>query len=153
MDEPDFGIWEPPTPHTICILSRRDMGHLCGYAGIRLPTDDQGLVRNLVKNNLLIKEVSRNNHKVHGGVTFTGEGSKIQLPEEVDEDWVKSYFFLGFDCAHHGDLCFLFSKYTRPESASLKRTWPVYRDWDYCKSQCESLAEQMYYSCQGVYLG
>ena len=150
MAEPDFAIWEPPSPKMICVLSRADMGHLCGYAGIPVAN------MNDLKRSLLTDTITNNHFPVHGGVTFNGSGNNVRTPEDADVDWIKSYFFQGFDCAHMGDLSFMFSRamvdYLPYLPERLDKLRPVYRDWDYCKSQCEFLASHIY-SCGRSYLG
>ncbi len=56
--------------------------------------------------------------EVHGGLTYS---------EEEDGDWV-----VGFDCAHYGDKC-PYNEYTSG----------IYRDKNFVKFECESLAEQL----------
>lgn len=61
---------------------------------------------------------------VHGGVTYDSLNSPIKaMPEE-------GLFWIGFDCAHSGDRT----------ASSLNG---IFRDVDFCKAECESLAKQL----------
>ena len=60
--------------------------------------------------------------QVHGGLTFSSE---------VNGEWL-----IGFDCAHHGDI----TPGCGYEGLSYMGT---YKDMNFVKSECESLAEQI----------
>lgn len=61
---------------------------------------------------------------VHGGITFAGD-----FKHESDGWW------FGYDCAHCGDE-------TR-SAHSMKFNGDIWRDEEYCTTECESLAEQL----------
>lgn len=131
-DEPDKGQWVDEKTDLDCLIVRNHMGTLCGYVGVAEghPAFAQGydLLPDLV---------------VHGGVTFTGlcredaeEGHGIcHIPEEGRPDKV---WWVGFDCGHAWDVIPIMQKY----SLTLDRD-SEYRDWDYVKSECELLAQQL----------
>lgn len=73
-------------------------------------------------NNFYGKEYDDIPVQVHGGLTFSGE---------VDGEWL-----IGFDCAHHGDI----TPGCGYEHLSYMGT---YKDMNFVKSECESLAEQI----------
>ncbi len=87
-------------------------GHLCGY--VRLPECHPWSV---------CRSEWEVPAQVHGGVTFGPEG----LAGGRDDLWV------GFDCAHIGDLI----------PAAPSDRGGEYRDLAYVKAQCESLAQQV----------
>ena len=64
---------------------------------------------------------------VHGGLTYANRGSYIEQESEL--------WWFGFDCSHSGD-------YT-PEYSKTWDNEAIYRDYEYVKSECESLAKQL----------
>lgn len=96
-----------------CSIHRNDVKSLCGY--ITLTKD----------NSLYGVDYDNINISAHGGITYQGYNQ--------NENWV-----IGFDCGHYGDLTPYFL---------LKEDFPFnsfgeYRDMEYVKSECESMAEQ-----------
>jgi len=93
-------------------------GHLCGY--VKLPSEN------------FMTEDEINDLDVHGGITFNKNTS--------NGHWV------GFDCAHCYDIT--------PSTQSIKKSiaekyahlgmlWSSYRNFEYVKSEVESLAKQV----------
>lgn len=77
---------------------------------------------------------------VHGGLTFSGhcqEGGKIC--HEVCEGEDDNVWWLGFDCAHSGDLS---PKY-KQNYAEMMFGGEAYRDLDYVKREIAGLARQL----------
>jgi hypothetical protein len=91
-----------------CLIIKHEYGHLCGYVG--LPKEHK----------LYGKDYDDIYADVHGGVTFAGER------RQQADTW-----FVGFDCAHYGDLV-----------PGLMKSG-IYRDEAYVTEQCESLAKQL----------
>jgi hypothetical protein len=96
-----------------CSIHRNDLKALCGYITLTKDSSLYGVVYDEL------------NIQVHGGLTYNGY--------DENENWV-----IGFDCAHHGDLTPYFL---------LNEDFPFYsdgeyRDMQYVKSECESMAEQ-----------
>lgn len=96
-----------------CSIHRNDVKALCGY--ITLTKDSS----------LYSVDYDDINISAHGGITYQGY--------DQNENWV-----IGFDCAHYGDLTPYFV---------LNNDFPFdsfgeYRDMQYVKAQCESMAEQ-----------
>lgn len=89
-----------------CLLSRNPwLLNWCGYVGVSL---DHPNVKRLVKKTLKLSSYEReyledeeDNLDVHGGITYREEcqGPICHITEEKDK-----LFWLGFDCAHAGDL-------------------------------------------------
>lgn len=74
---------------------------------------------------------------VHGGLTYADkcQGSICHVPKPGESDDV---WWLGFDCAHSGDLC-MYSLVLQP---SQWRSHETYRDVSYVRRETERLAEQ-----------
>jgi hypothetical protein len=96
-----------------CSIHRNGVKALCGYITL---TKDSSLY-GVGYDNL--------NIQVHGGLTYDGY--------DKDENWV-----IGFDCAHHGDL----TPYFLLNDEYYFGQRGIYRDMEYVKYECESMAEQ-----------
>jgi hypothetical protein len=127
--EPDKRQWLDEATGLPCLIVRHDhSGHLCGYVGVSPghpwyeKTDEAVEAR------------------VHGGLTFCGKCRpdgrichKVE-PGEPDDVW-----WLGFDCAHCGDLTSIdrcgvaVCGYSRGDQ---------YRDFEYVTRECRDLAWQ-----------
>ena len=128
--EPDRIQWTSPTGF-VCLALRTSLGAWCGYVGVppahpwhgHQGDDDAG-----------------GSAVVHGGLTFAvdcrpvhSEGHPMDRICHVAEDGQPDHlFWLGFDCAHAGDLTPGGGRYPRES----------YRDAPYVKAQCEELAAQ-----------
>lgn len=135
FDEPDLEIWE--RNDTVCVVRRTDGGSLCGYVGIKInPDSAPGWTVSYLKS-------IRDKLNVHGGVTFeSGDIDHIVQFEQIDPtvlEWIDSYFFFGFDCAHVADLCFLKKELFH----LLGHNNEIYKDWKYACNQCEKLSDQL----------
>lgn len=118
LNEPNTEVWVDPHTGLLCAIARHpEMGHLCGYVGVHP----------------VCKNRSFEYATVHGGVTYDGEGPGSfdeLIPEEFsDLRWI------GFDCAHSGDLI--------PKMPMSIRGC-TYRTWDYVKAETASLARQVF---------
>lgn len=117
-NEQNFHEWiDKETGYRCRIIRPYDRSHLCGY--VKLPDNYS---RDWVGYDEIPVEI-------HGGVTFFGELSDVK-----DEIWI------GFDCAHLGDLS--------PQDLLTYKDGPlwkddVYRDLEYVKKECISLAKQL----------
>ena len=96
-----------------CSIHRNDVNALCGY--ITLTKD----------NSLYGVEYDDINIQAHGGLTYQGY--------DKNENYV-----IGFDCGHYGDL----TPYFLLNEDSIFGLRGIYRDMQYVKSECESMAEQ-----------
>jgi hypothetical protein len=95
-------------------------GHLCGYVAVPKGHPAYG------------RDYNELNVDVHGGLTFGSMGEGKYHPE--------GHYWLGFDCAHSGDLSPFYAEKYGGSSAS-----GVYRDMAYVTEQTESLAKQLAY--------
>jgi len=124
-----------------CLMRRTQLGAWCGYVAVPPghPYHGKGLEVDL---------------SAHGGITYAhgcaGEICHKAKPGESDEVW-----WFGFDCAHCWDLIPWMDAF-RKETADLieipkdvgatitqMHMRDEYRDVDYVKSECMSLAEQL----------
>ena len=127
--EPDKAQWQDKDTGLPCLAVRHtSCGHWCGYVGV-------------VKDHPYFqKDYNDCDVDVHGGLTFASlcdhkekpETGVCHIPEPGEDDHV---WWLGFDCAHLGDLCPAYD-YTHNYSS--------YKDLGYVKYQCEQLARQLY---------
>jgi hypothetical protein len=127
QEEPDKMQWMDPGTGLPCLIVRGPHGNLCGYVGV--PEEHPAFGERYDDVDV----------EAHGGLTFSDRcylGEKEQgvchtvEPGESDVVW-----WLGFDCAHGGDLCPKFSRHR----------WhgDVYRDIAYVRQQVLSLARQL----------
>jgi hypothetical protein len=153
--EPDsLAIQDEATGYSIQI-TRGPGGHLCGYVGIpsshrlfgknyneKVFVPASVMERSIVVDkvgviNLFCASLSSDEREaglldlvlavdVHGGLTFSGEAAPSSP--------IKGLWWLGFDCAHSGDLA--------PKYGSLG-FGDVYRDIAYVEGECRSLAAQL----------
>lgn len=110
-----------------CIISRNPVGTWCGYVGVPPGHPWHGKAYDDVEVN------------IHGGLTYA-QGCGVHIchkpePGEADDVW-----WLGFDCAHAGDLC--------PSMIAMRniiglpaRIDGVYRDQAYVMRETEYLAQ------------
>jgi hypothetical protein len=106
-----------------CIINRvEELGHLCGYVGVPAGHPWHG------------KHYVDVPADVHGGLTYSDKCNDaichVPNPGESDDVW-----WLGFDCAHFGDLSPGLQKH-------FTRISGTYRDISFVTSECERLAAQ-----------
>lgn len=92
----------------------------------------------------LVSQLAAHVHYLHchGGLTFRGHDVVDDLLSGSEYSWTKSYYYVGFDCAHMGDLCFL-----RKDIGGIRMKIfdkEAYRNWDYVREQCQDLARQIH---------
>lgn len=122
IEEPDEVIF--PYKNTLCKISRFIIevepslggmfgGHLCGY--VKVP-----------KNHLWYeKPYNEIECFIHGGLTVSKQGTN-------------THYWVGFDCAHPGDLVPSLKKIFQKMFANS-----VYRNIDYVMQECKNLVDQM----------
>lgn len=122
-----------------CLIVRHgSSGHLCGYVGIDSKHPLFGKTYGEIAEDLY----------VHGGLTFSGEcgGDICHKVEEGEDD---NIWWLGFDCAHSGDLTSFqihnesWKKELEEEYKKIGYPEDVYRTIDYVARQCRKLAKQL----------
>lgn len=136
-----------------------DIGHHCGYVGIPpshplhgknygdvcdclvFPSDEsmgkRGVIPIFCSNGEATPDAV---FDVHGGINFSGGDS--DYPAKSTDLW-----WFGYDCGHSGDgrsesyLKTMEERY--PNQPFMWTDRGVFRDVDYCISECESLAQQL----------
>ena len=102
----------------LCLILRNgSLGNLCGYVGIpKIMTS--------------LYEVEYDNIRIpcHGGLTFSGD------MKEYPNTW-----FIGFDCAHSGDLCYYMLDYYNFSNND------IYRDMSYVESELREMVDYIYH--------
>jgi hypothetical protein len=135
-NEPDKVQWRDEATGLPCLIVRATLGHLCGYVGVPPGHPWHGVEADAVR-------VGDEWPNVHGGLTFA-EGcqggdparSVCHVPDEGEPDDV---WWLGFDCAHLGDLtCLDTPAAYRFESPA----GDIYRDLAYVTAETGRLAAQ-----------
>lgn len=142
-----------------------DGGHHCGYVGVpsthplhgKSHTDDcdcltfpegeeigkRGVIPVLCSDGSATPGIV---FDVHGGLTYSGDGD---YPVASDGLW-----WFGYDCGHAGDGrsdAYLSSMQERyPDMPFMWSDNGVFRDADYCVSECESLADQLVSRVRGA---
>lgn len=155
MDEPDKVHWIDPATDLDCLAVRNGMGAWCGYVGLPPSHPFHGVGYGQCTRKDCGEEWCYDHSPggvidVHGGLTFAdschesdeGEGHGIchvPLAGRPHDVW-----WLGFDCAHAGDL----TPYDAAQQAAEPfRYWyrdgDVYRDLTYIKNECTRLAAQL----------
>ena len=124
VGEPDKAVWTDEKTGYVCMIHRNSGGALCGYVAV-----EPG-------HPWFEKDYDDVPADAHGGLTFashcqknaTEENGICHVPEPGKPDNV---WWLGFDCAHRGDLC-----------PAYEWRDGTYRDFNYVKNEVENLARQ-----------
>jgi hypothetical protein len=129
--EPDRVEWDTAAGLRAIALRHASMGHWCGYVGVGPGHPWHGV-------DLSADPDGVGHPDVHGGITYSeacaGAVCHVPAPGEAEALW-----WLGFDCAHSGDL----SPYHRSLGAIAEFVpHGTYRTLAFVRSECERLAEQ-----------
>lgn len=136
LAEPDKEQWADEATGYPCLLKRSPLGALCGYVGVPEGHPWHGADYDAVEPY----------PDVHGGLTYASlcqEGPEdetichVPAPGEPEPLW-----WLGFDCAHSGDLMPAERHYFDGE------LYGTYQTAQYVKDQCARLAAQATAACQ-----
>ena len=147
VDEPDELIWTDKNTGYDLAIARNSLGNLCGYVCVnknKFYPFKNGIkaVRkeNIVNKTFNIKEIEKL-YSPHGGVTYIESYLRLHNFSEVSG----RYYWIGFDCAHWGDLVpGLISILNNSEFNQKHDTdFSTYRDVSYVKKQCELLAKEI----------
>jgi len=139
--------WTAPVTDLPCIVTRGDLGNLCGYVGVEPDHPWHG------KSYLDISsEIT-----VHGGVTYSapcqeGYDPSIGVCHTPEKGKTDDVWWFGFDCAHANDLVPTFLTTFRgsplgvdfPEAAATIINSGIYRDLRYVQDECAMLAHQLH---------
>lgn len=134
QEEPDKAQWTDPATGLPCLAVRHPHGgHWCGYVGVPPTHPLHGKDYNEVY--VLAPDV-----RPHGGLTFSDKcsGEELGVCHIVGPGEEENVWWLGFDCAHLGDL--------RPGDKAYERLFPrspydrSYRALSYVKQECAEMA-------------
>lgn len=139
--EPDRVEWRRPGSALPRLVLRGPHGSWCGYVGLPPGHPEHG--RKAWGTGDGEKSERLDSLDVHGGVTYTNEcaGSICHVPREGESEHV---WWIGFDCAHSGDLspgieCLI----NREGAFGRSLLNGVYRDVAYVIANTEELARQL----------
>ena len=118
--EPDFTEFRH-AGFDCAIVRHGELGHLCGYVGV-----PNGHPMHGKKFEKLCDIIDS-----HGGVSYAGKGDKTPMTN-------KALWWIGFDCAHHGDLVPFILLYNPKQDER-----DAYRDYEYVTKETKYLAEQL----------
>jgi hypothetical protein len=137
--EEDRYEWWTPQGYPALIL-RTDFGNLCGYVAIPRKHPCHGVDYNQEPVDSLL---------VHGGVTYSRPPQGVIARDDGDADW-----WIGFDCAHAFDLApgLLSDLKRRLPAFAQMPPFDVYRDVEYVRGECETLASQLHSLTRGLRL-
>lgn len=139
-----------------CVMTRGPGGHWCGYVGVPEGHALHGVgysdtiispPKSLIERTVDIDKIGAINVlsaglkssdpyaacelalliDVHGGLTYASERKPGGEPD--------AHWWIGFDCAHAGDLSPEYDRYSTGDD--------VYRDAEYVEAECRSLAKQI----------
>lgn len=154
--EPDKMQWPDSETGLPCLIVRGPSGALCGYVGVVEGHPFFGRGYSTCAAKTKCSDDSWCEHapsavlEVHGGITFAdpcqphGEGEEgrgichVPGPGEPDRVW-----WLGFDCAHSGDLCPSYMGDVIAAMGLMTGGMSFYRDLAYVKQQTSRLARQL----------
>lgn len=133
-NEPDKVQWQDEATGLPCLIVRGGGGALCGYVGVAEGHPAYG------------KEYDDVDVAVHGGLTFadkcqpSNDESRFvcHVPEAGEPDHV---WWLGFDCAHSGDVC---PARLKLHGVFAPSPWEQYREIGYVRSEVRKLARQLH---------
>lgn len=117
-----------------CLVIAQPMGHRCGYVGLPKGHALYGFSGEHLED--------CHSLRVHGGITYCG--NRGGYPLENSDLW-----WLGFDCAHHGDARDLSlmdettASYYRGNPLFKKKAWETIKDATYVEAELRQLAEQI----------
>lgn len=129
INEPDKAQWIDEKTGLDCLVVRGGSGALCGYVGLPESHKLFGTDYWDIKEDI----------DVHGGLTF----ADVCGPSEDPSRGIchtggvanKKVWWLGFDCAHSGDIC--------PKLERNYCGYDMYRRFGYVKNEVEYLASQL----------
>lgn len=138
-DEEDFMFWIDNYSGLPCMIIRnQSLGNLCGYVGVNKSHPFYGQSYDYVE--------KQTNNTAHGGLTFANR-FKLQrfmrlLTAEMDSKDIHkiiNYWWLGFDCAHAGDLI----PGMPEEFAKISARQDTYKDFPFVIDECTALAAEL----------
>ncbi len=161
QSEPDFA-YAIYKGHPLVLIRNFSSGSWLGYIGI--DPKSKFISRNYDRSEVDLVDVL----EVHGGVTFTSKGERFyqiimqynlgDILADIKEDF-KSYFWIGFDCAHFDDIAPGFKsiskifendeyaksmeELTSHLESLFDRKHATYKDIEFAKSELTNLVDQV----------
>lgn len=129
--EPDKMQWQDAQTGLTCLAVRGPMGAWCGYVGVPESHPWHGLGYGAVPD------------MGHGGLTFADECMKEAGVRDICHIGTDRPWWLGFDCAHAGDLCPAMETTLREGRRTYGAFRGVYRDLGYVQAQCAAMAQMI----------
>lgn len=126
LRETHFLLWKEKN-YLCCVLRSSEFGHLCGYVGFG-------------KDHPLFGKGGSPTYKgvdsldVHGGITWADKICPCIHPNVFDKD----LWWLGFDCAHLGDI-----SPTSPTQLLFEEPRATYRNFEYVREEVINLVKQL----------
>jgi len=126
--EPDKAQWTDEATGLPCLVVRGPSGALCGYVGVAEGHPWFG------------KDYDDVDAECHGGLTFSNfcqpheDNPERGICHIVDDEEDGHVWWVGFDCAHSGDLA--------PRHDFSFGNYDTYRNLAYVKRECARLAQQ-----------
>ena len=147
QNEPDKIQFEDPATKMPCLIVRNEVGALCGYVGV---TSDHPAFEQHYDSQVL------RGVEAHGGLTFSNFCQREETPaygichipgkNEPHKIW-----WLGFDCAHLGDICPQMDAFMRELGREPLRYRDIFDDYgdtyktvEYVREGCARLASQLH---------
>jgi len=137
--------WESYYPCKVCV---HPAGHRCGYVGVskKHPLYRESYFMENSFLNVCEKLITRDLGEkwygpildVHGGLTFSCSSENALYLRDPAGLW-----WFGYDCAHAGDAPD--PLYAPKERTRMHYSTATVKTLDFCKKECEKLAEQLRY--------
>lgn len=140
QEEPDKIQWEDKETKLPCLIVRNNSGNLCGYVGVS------------EKHPLYQKAYQESEDlNCHGGLTFSGfcQEREDGICHKPDPGEPEKVWWLGFDCAHGGDIIpsFMTKEFMDLGIKTFTDRDPfeknTYKDIAYVQKECAGLAKQL----------
>lgn len=152
-DEPDVAVWMDRSTHLPCVALRHgDFGNFCGYV---IVAELEDIYKDVVPGEGREVAEPEYSYSVHGGVTYSCHEWPTHEPQRIEKLLREAYnvayvddmlkqrlYWIGFDCAHHGD----YSPGIEAKISSWARISSShnYKTMSYVVAECTSLARQIY---------
>ncbi|NOG70463.1 hypothetical protein [Roseicella sp. DB1501] len=130
-NEPDKVQWQDQATQLPCLAVRGPGGHWCGYVGV-----SEG-------HPYFKKEYDACDVQVHWGLTYSDHCQETEsecdgVCHQPDESETDNVWWLGFDCAHSGDMTPKWATYF-----AYRAGLDTYRNLAFVQAECASLAQQL----------
>lgn len=134
QDEPDKKQWMDEATGYPCLIVRNRGGALCGYVGVPYGHP------------CFQADYNQVDVDVHGGLTFAdycdpNADESRHICHKTDGD--DRVWWLGFDCAHYGDISPAYEALHRELGLRLRDGYETYKSFQYVTAQVRKLAEQL----------